>query len=723
MPSGLPFTVATVIAFALATLAWTSPLLPHVRTSYLEALADPTALSRADAMLTSWMLAWGSHALRTNPLGLFHANIFYPLPWTFAFSENLIASALLITPLDVLARDPVLDHNVFLLASFTLCGIGTALLVRELGGALPAAWLAGAVVTFDPFRFATIGHIHALSTHWMPFALLAVHRCVRRGRGAVAVAIAVMLVTFSSVYYAYFFLLALAVFVPAHWLFGCPAAPGGRRRALAGIGVAAAITAVVLWPYFIARDVYAFARPVGEAWFFAARGIVYLGGVTDPVGYVRQRYVANENVPVVIGPLTLVLMLAGLAQGAAPDRGGRRTAAAYLATAVMVAIVSLGPGMQWRPGLDPGLPGPWTWLAALVPGWSALRVPVRACTVVVLAVAVLAAFGAQALWSRARRPIARGAVLVSFIAIAVLESWRPPFERIDVGWAGRTMPNVYRWLAAQPGRDAVAELPIGLPATDAADMIMSSVHWKPLVNGYSGFTPTMSFFRGFFAAFPSPSTIRFLHQLGVRWVVVHPADMPPMRRALCSWGAAKLGAYAGIVYGDQFSCVIEIRGEPPAPLSPPPDRPIVLADATVTTSSGDDARAAIDGRLDTHWTETVDRSHESWLQLDLPQPRTISRLIVQLGPHFGEFMRQWRIDTSLDGVVWQTAGVDRNAVPPLLEMRRDPARLSSEMQLEHPISAKHVRLVRPAAEGPDFDLWDNWTSWGVHELQLFEAAS
>src|SRR5437660_4162282 len=94
----LLFVVATLVAFLLFAAAWLWPLLPVADTSYVEAFKDLSPLARADAMLTSWMLAWASHALRTDPLHLYHANIFYPLPWTFAFSENLIASAVLMTP-------------------------------------------------------------------------------------------------------------------------------------------------------------------------------------------------------------------------------------------------------------------------------------------------------------------------------------------------------------------------------------------------------------------------------------------------------------------------------------------------------------------------------------------------------------------------------------------------------------------------------------------------
>jgi len=711
------FVGATLVAFLVATLVWVAPIVPVLGTAYLQPFQKVPALAQADVLLTSWMLAWGSHALRTDPLGVYHANIFHPLPWTFAFSENLLAGALLILPVDVVWRNPTLDHNVLLIASCVLSGAGTAFLVRELGAAWPGAWLAGAIVAFAPLRFGTIGHVQGLSAHWMPFALLAVHRCLRRGRGALAVAITVLLVSLSSVYYAYFFLLALAVFVPAHWLLGGAAAPGGRARAIAGIAAAAAATALLLVPYLFARDMYAFGRDAGEAWFMAARISNYLGVVVDPLGYVQQRYAMNEAGTWLLGLGTLAFMVVGVAAGA--PRGGRRTSTAYLIMGIALALVSMGPLIEWQMVTATRVPGPWNVFAAVVPGFGALRVPMRASTVALLAAGVPSD---PARAARARR-MARTAVLIGLLVVGVLESWRAPFTIFTVPWATFGVAPVHRWLAAQPGREAVLEMPVGVFAWDAEWMVMSAAHWRPLVNGYSGFTPTMSFFRGFMFAFPSPPTIRLLHDLGVRWVVLHPRRMHPAQGALCDPEPPPFPPFVDRVYRDDGSCVFEVKSAPP-PAPTPPDRPVSLADATLTTSSGEHPAAAHDGRLETHWVETVNPMTESWLQLDLPAAPTISRLVLQLGPHFGEYMRQWRIDTSLDGVTWQAAAVERNGTPPLVQLRTDPARLTQELRLPIATAAKHVRVVRPPSDNllASMDVWPNWTRWGMHEIQVFEAA-
>jgi len=268
----------------------------------------------------------------------------------------------------------------------------------------------------------------------------------------------------------------------------------------------------------------------------------------------------------------------------------------------------------------------------------------------------------------------------------------------------------------------VVELPIGNPTFDGAYQVLSATHWKPLVNGISGFAPTASFFRGFLFMFPSAPTIRLLREIGVRWVVVHLADMHPLQRKLCDLDPTTIAPYAAVVYRDAASCVFEIRGAPPAPPLPP-DTLVPLAGAAISASARDGAEAAIDGRLETHWVTAIDPGQEAWLQLDLPAAHAITRLVLQLGPHFGEYMRLWRVDVSQDGVTWSTAATERNGMPPVVAIRTDPGHLSQELRLTAATSARHVRIVQlgSAHAPPSIDLWANWLRWGVHEIDVFEA--
>src|SRR5437016_10165901 len=68
-----------VLAFCVFTSAITWP--------YVTRLRDAVS-GRNDPYLTSYVMWWDYHATFTNPLNLFHPNIFYPYRYVLAFSEH-----------------------------------------------------------------------------------------------------------------------------------------------------------------------------------------------------------------------------------------------------------------------------------------------------------------------------------------------------------------------------------------------------------------------------------------------------------------------------------------------------------------------------------------------------------------------------------------------------------------------------------------------------------
>ena len=115
--------------------------------------ASRVVTDNPDTHLFIWTLGWDAHALATNPLGIFDANIYHPMANTLAYSENLIGSALLVAPVIWATGDLVLALNLVLLLSCALCGVGAYVLGRRLGLATPAALMAGLVFAFAPTRF------------------------------------------------------------------------------------------------------------------------------------------------------------------------------------------------------------------------------------------------------------------------------------------------------------------------------------------------------------------------------------------------------------------------------------------------------------------------------------------------------------------------------------------------------------------------------------------
>src|SRR5512132_927745 len=94
-----------------AVLSW--PYVNYLR----DVVADP-----GDPYLVSWILWWDYHQTFTDPLNLFHANLFYPFRYTLAFSEHSYGIALPFFPLYALGFRPLTVHAVAMFFGFATCG-------------------------------------------------------------------------------------------------------------------------------------------------------------------------------------------------------------------------------------------------------------------------------------------------------------------------------------------------------------------------------------------------------------------------------------------------------------------------------------------------------------------------------------------------------------------------------------------------------------------------
>jgi hypothetical protein len=161
------------LGFSLLTLLMTYPLSLHLT----DALQDTS-----DSLLNLWITNWQAHQLLTSPLQLFDTNIFYPYPNTLAYSEILFPNVLLSVPIFALTDNPLLTYNLMFLLSFILSAFGLYLLAYRLSGNRYAAFLAGLVFAFSPYRAGHLSQLQLLTMQWMPLALLYLDRYLGRRR-------------------------------------------------------------------------------------------------------------------------------------------------------------------------------------------------------------------------------------------------------------------------------------------------------------------------------------------------------------------------------------------------------------------------------------------------------------------------------------------------------------------------------------------------------------
>jgi len=169
----------------------------------------------------------------------------------------------------------------------------------------------------------------------------------------------------------------------------------------------------------------------------------------------------------------------------------------FAGAALLAAVLATGP-VPTVGGRETLLPSPYAQLYWHVPGYDGLRVPARHGMILALSLSVVAGYGARFLLRRGRP----GRTAVATLALLFLaESTGAPIGLDQVlqspGWGipravglGDDTPDVYRFVSTLPAGASLLELPFGTPAWDVQCLFYEQAHHRPIVNGYSGGSPS-----------------------------------------------------------------------------------------------------------------------------------------------------------------------------------------------------------------------------------------
>lgn len=491
----------------------------------------PGTLARndnADAELNEWIMAWVAHQLPRNPARLFDGNFFYPERDTLAYSEPLIVPALMGAPLAWLGASPVLVFNIVLMLGFALTAYAGYALTYSWTGDRTAGLVTGSLFAFNTHTLTRIAHVQGIHAWGLPLALLSADRIVvhARWRDAVWLAVWMAAMACTSGYLVVFAAIMIAIVVAMR-------VPDWRHRVVAvglRFGLATALAAVAILPVYLPYrrlgKTMGMNRPLEAVSEFSAS----LGGYLATAGRLHSalwssRFVGN---PVdLFFPGVLVLVLGALAIYWAFRRRARTGAAAPPAFAIdsaltrrrIVMLVAIGAiGFVLSLGLKTPIYG---WVYHAFPPMQGLRAAARFGNLFLLAVGVLAGLGLAA--ARSRFP-AKHAGLIAAAAVVVVnvESLRAPmgYTRFE------GIPSIYSILADIPERVVLVEVPFWPPqgAFEHAEYVLNSTaHWRPLINGYSGYLP-QSYRKNaqLFWFFPQEHAIQAMRRAGATHVIIHP---------------------------------------------------------------------------------------------------------------------------------------------------------------------------------------------------------
>lgn len=517
------------VGFALVAVVLTWPTLKHPATTVPQDVFDP--------LLIAWEIAWGGHALLTQPDALWQANVLFPEPDSFAFTDSLLGYA----PLGFVGDGPtaaLVRYNIAYVLAFYLASVGGYALVRRLGSAWPGAVLAGLAVGYAPWRLGQAGHLHVLSTGGIALALAALAKGhgysftrgfrkdeVRPGWAAAGWGLACWQITIGfGIGLPFGYVLGgICLAAAIGWLVaGRPQLPG-KLLVADGVGMIGflTITALMARPYLRVVENHPYARRT-EAdlslfspplrGFFTAPETSWLWG--EASSRARGTLLWAPEMTMLPGIFVAVCALIGLFFSAWTVR--QRV---WLGVATVISVV-LGMGTTFFGG-EPG----YLLLYRYLPGWDAIRTPGRLVVWTSLLLALLAAGAITAFGERLTR------IQRSESTSPGDEKWAWPrfvvalalIPAVLVGVEGmNTTPHPT--VPAQPESFKNIQSPALVLPSDARDqwvMLWSTDGFPKIVNGGSGFTPrSQENIRAAAKVFPTAQSIEYLRGLGIKTVLV-----------------------------------------------------------------------------------------------------------------------------------------------------------------------------------------------------------
>ncbi|MBM3462316.1 MAG: discoidin domain-containing protein [Armatimonadetes bacterium] len=738
--------LAALAVFLAAALVWSWPLPLHWRESLAGTLGDP--------LLLAWTLSWDLHAIR-HGLPLFDANIFAPSPLALAFSDHLLGELPVFAAARLLGAGTISAYNTTFIAMVALNGYAAWLLARTLGCSSGASYLAGMGYAFAPWRLAHVDHLAFQATAGYALALAA-WVAAGQARGwyaAMAAALAWQSLCggYHAVYVLFFFSL-LAVLSALH-----------RRAMKALVGPLAALVAAYLatlpflLPYVRMKNAlgqisgahpdwgasivsFFTAPPADNYWGWTARlwgqatypeAMLFPGLTVAVLAWLAMRRKKTApasrsllDVPIVLlllwclwiqitgggewtvagvkirahgtsTPSSALLILVGLR--IALDRRAREAIAArFFAAEEPLAIL----GVLGACAGVLAFYGTATLAGFVIPGLGSLRVPARIFLMAQLLLSVMAA-------RYATKSVHTAGICTLLVAVAFAEGlgWPMPVgtpissanlapPAALVGPAG----DVYRWLASQPDA-VVAELPTPDAAHDLAYGYASTLHWRKLVNGSSGYSPRYyDALRETLQGFPDDASLDALRRLGATHVLVHGGPV----------------LHADLVEVARFGETIAYRMSP-APL---PRDPVLKdeigRDGWKVTASHDpnplgSVRFLTDDNPRTRWSTERSQQPGDSITVGMGAPRTVAGVRLELGLRGSDYPRAYRVETSNDGAAWKTVAEGRILGPPLESYLANPANPAAIIGFE-PTSARFVRVVVTGAAKP---------FWSVAEIRCY----
>ncbi len=502
---------------------------------------DDMATELVDQLLIAWIHNWVIHSLSTNPLSLFDANIYYPFHNTLAYSDLFITSSLLaFIPLKFIGQ-PITANNFTLISSLIFLGFSLFLLTFYLTRDYFASLLSGILVILSPAVLSNYIHIQMLAIQWVPLSILffLIFIKLKKSKYLALSLFFFILQAYNSFLPGYFIAFSFIIIFTYNFLHNKK-----KTRELITkknfliIFITFILIIPITIPYYSVSKEFNYVRDIRESIHNALQpeDLLYSSGFSRlhnllnslPFNRISQN---NEFKPGFLGFIFSFLTIFALYYFVKNFKNNDKFLTSFITIGLVGLILSLGPalhlGRQTIHKPFP-IPLPYALFYYILPGFQGFRNSARWEMLFILSMSVTIAIVLHKVFKK--KSLKTRSIIYTFLILGTIIEFNFPMHFMKIPQVGE-FPKVYSWLATTPPDTRIIEMPIytwNMPYVSSDNMreYYSTIHFRKMVNGASGFSPPpwQELVVEIIKEFPSQKTIVKLRQMKINYIIIHKSE-------------------------------------------------------------------------------------------------------------------------------------------------------------------------------------------------------
>ena len=520
------------VLFFLAATYITYPLIFHITS---------LATGLSDELVIAWIQNWVIHALLSNPLQLFNADIYYPFQNSLAYSDIHLTTAVLTSPFLFLFKQPIITYNITQFSSFVLLGFCTYLLAYFLTKNFLLSVLSGVLVVFSPVTLDKHVHVQILAVEGVTLAILFFITFLQTPKTKFLIfsLVCFVLQTYNSFLQGYFIIFAYFFFS----LFFFVTHKKQFMKLITVKNILFILFAFVLIvpiaiPYFQVSKEFHYTRDIRDTIHFAIQPEdMVFGGSFSRLQPLLQQLPINQTSlygEVKPGFLGLTLSILSICTFVFAWRKRKEVKKywiffAALTTAITGFVLSFGPALHLnRVTIHHPFPIPLPYVVFyyMLPGFQGFRNTGRFVMLFVLFIVICIAIMLHEILGKIASK-KRAAMVIVFIIIAIAE-FPFPLYTFPVPQL-KNFPKEYNWLTTTPKDTKIVEMPIYnwsmLPYSYQEQLrgYYNTSYFRTTMSGFSGFSPPpwQKLVTNLLFDFPNARSLQKLHNLHITYILVH----------------------------------------------------------------------------------------------------------------------------------------------------------------------------------------------------------